>query len=286
MSITKNTPVILLAGAAGVGKDTVGQFLADKYNAVTIGQADPLKRFAKQVFGFSDEQLWGPSEFRNALAPHISQDLSRVSETIEDLRLRYGSSAGLWLTDVMPGATDDGWRRAMGQLDSWFRSLIDEIAAGKGLSPRKALQTLGTEWGREQDQDLWVNYAKRVCQKLLRGGFGYGRAQGLYKLPFPSEPSPDYVVITDGRFRNEILSVRENGGSALLIIDPRNTSAAAVEAAGVKNHKSEKELGTIPQHFYTGVVINDGTLEELYGTVANTMIWIYGDDRGARMRYA
>ena len=54
-----------MCGKSGSGKDTVADYLVQKYNFTKISFADELKRIAKQVFGFSNETLWGPSELRN-----------------------------------------------------------------------------------------------------------------------------------------------------------------------------------------------------------------------------
>ena len=58
--------VIGLAGKAGSGKSTVARHLVKQYGYVEIALADAVKRIAKQLYGFTDEQLWGPSEARNA----------------------------------------------------------------------------------------------------------------------------------------------------------------------------------------------------------------------------
>lgn len=50
----------------GVGKDTMADYMVEKYGFVKVSMADPFKRIAKEVYEFSDEQLWGPSESRNA----------------------------------------------------------------------------------------------------------------------------------------------------------------------------------------------------------------------------
>ena len=56
--------IIGLIGLAGSGKDTAADFLVDK-GFVKMAWADPIKRFAMEIFDFSEEQLWGPSEKRS-----------------------------------------------------------------------------------------------------------------------------------------------------------------------------------------------------------------------------
>ncbi len=49
----------------GVGKDTMADYLVARYGFIKVSMADPFKRIAKEVYEFSDEQLWGPSQERN-----------------------------------------------------------------------------------------------------------------------------------------------------------------------------------------------------------------------------
>ncbi len=57
--------IISITGNMGVGKDTMADYIVQKYGFVKISMADPFKRIAKEIYEFSDEQLWGPSEARN-----------------------------------------------------------------------------------------------------------------------------------------------------------------------------------------------------------------------------
>lgn len=57
--------IISITGNMGVGKDTMADYVVAKYGFVKVSMADPFKRIAKEVYEFSDEQLWGPSEARN-----------------------------------------------------------------------------------------------------------------------------------------------------------------------------------------------------------------------------
>lgn len=57
--------IISLTGNMGVGKDTMADYLVEYYGFVKVSMADPFKRIAKDVYEFSDEQLWGPSAARN-----------------------------------------------------------------------------------------------------------------------------------------------------------------------------------------------------------------------------
>jgi len=57
--------IIGISGQAGSGKDTAADMLLAKDGFIKISLADPIKRFSKELWDFSDEQLWGSSENRN-----------------------------------------------------------------------------------------------------------------------------------------------------------------------------------------------------------------------------
>lgn len=51
--------LIGITGKAGVGKDTVAEYLWRKHSFVRIAFADPMKRAAQEIFGLTDEETWG-----------------------------------------------------------------------------------------------------------------------------------------------------------------------------------------------------------------------------------
>jgi len=51
--------IIALSGKKGSGKDTVANYMCEKYGFINYGFADPIKEIGKIIFGFSDDQLNG-----------------------------------------------------------------------------------------------------------------------------------------------------------------------------------------------------------------------------------
>lgn len=179
--------IIGLSGKAGAGKDTVAGFLVWNHQFESIALADPMKKFCKEMFGFSREQLWGPSSARNAVDP------------------RYG------------------------------------------ISPREALQKLGTEWGRACYENVWVDYAMKQAQFRLHSIACSG------------------VVITDVRFKNEYDAIKKAGGRVWRIIRPSSGLEGAAAA-----HASENDLTDDME--YDKVIDNTGeSLEALAKTVKDTI---------------
>jgi len=138
------------------------------------------------------------------------------------------------------------------------------------LTPRYALQTLGTEWGRDCYPDTWVSYALRTAETLLSSdgsrAWEYTGETGLHELDpalGPFYPLPG-VVIPDCRFGNEFSRIRERGGKLVRIKRPGKEAPAF-------NHPSETEQLEYPDSFFDVVLLNDGAVEDLDARVASML---------------
>jgi hypothetical protein len=241
------TPIILLSGQAGSGKDTIASFLVKNHGAMAIALADPMKRFIRDTFGFSESQLWGPSSARNELVDGYGRQSRR-----DEIMSKIEKSGPVFIAGVQPHQSS---RWAQRWLEKWARDLLESTESSGGrLSARKTLQTFGTEWGRRVSRDIWIDYAVRMSRLLLGGGFAYSATEGIYDDE--TKMGPNMVVITDGRFRNEVAEVLILGGHVWKIESP-DLDSSAVEAVGVAGHKSESEQKSIPDHFFTATIVND-----------------------------
>lgn len=93
--------VLALLAKAGSGKTTVANYLRDTCDARVVSLATPLKRCAQKVLGFTDEQLWGTQEqkeapsFTNAAgAPQSARQFLQLLGT-EGLRQEFGPNIHL-----------------------------------------------------------------------------------------------------------------------------------------------------------------------------------------------
>lgn len=118
--------------------------------------------------------------------------------------------------------------------DPYWLARKEEIIPALGTSPRRLMQTLGTEWGRELiNPNLWLILAK---QRLLAYGPG--------------------MIVADVRFENEADWIRSQGGRIIHIERP--------DAMAVAAHASEAGVAFKDEDFR---IINGGTLEDLQHTV-------------------
>jgi len=218
--------IIGVSGVANSGKDTFARFLVEDHGFVVVSLADPLKRICREIFDFTDEQLWGPSEHRNR----------------PDLRYPTQKCAGCQSCEF--------------RCDHWYY-----------LSPRHALQQLGTNWGRDCYENVWVEYTMRVAKRLMTGPYVYSAKEGLRDvqgvLVPPGTMAAGGVAIPDVRFKNEVEGVRAAGGKVIRI---RRPGAGLSGAAAL--HPSETEQASIPDEAFDIVVENNGTLEELRAKAA------------------
>lgn len=226
---TTKLPVILLCGNAGVGKDTVGQMIADQFGFKKFSQADTIKEISRDAFGFTEQQLWGPSEFRNALDFEYAPGQPKYKRMFIDGEDQGDDGVTITLNAFVKwtGANRDG---LVTLVDIFMKALKTFADSKGGLTPRIVLQLLGTEVGRAYSRNIWVDGALRTAERYL-----------LTDAPG--------VVVADGRFRNEIIGFRRWGGYVVKI--DGNTSLPG------EVHASEAEIASIPEHFYDAILYND-----------------------------
>jgi ferredoxin len=242
------TPIVGISALAGSGKDTVANRLCSVHGFETVALADEMKRFCRTVFNFSFDQMWGPSEYRNAV----------------DRRYHVGDEGRGWVcgTCLMscPLRAGEGFanteeRRCEACGESGAHRMLTSIP--KFLTPRHALQQLGTEWGRACYQNVWVEHTLRIAKTLLEDATAmYSKEGGLEKTN--TLVPRNGIVISDVRFQNEFDAIHKAGG---YVIRLRRPGAGLAGAAGL--HISEQEQANIPDEAFDHVIENDGTLDEL-----------------------
>jgi hypothetical protein len=112
-----------------------------------------------------------------------------------------------------------------------------------GLSPRRLLQLLGTDFGRDMvTQDIWVAHLVRRVEANVAAGHRR-------------------IAVTDVRFDNECDAIHALGGVVVEVA--RGDASAGLEAAAAA-HSSERGVG---RERIDAVVRNVSTLDYLHGQV-------------------
>jgi hypothetical protein len=208
------TRLIALTGLMGSGKNTVAAMLG----GLEISFAEPLKQFCQEVFNFSLDQLNGPSELRNR------------PDT------RHPREHGPWVPASTPCPAG-----CCSSACACCGARTHQAAWRCYLTPRFALQTLGTEWGRACYADVWAALGVRRALAHL------DRNPGAL------------VVITDCRFINEARLVCQAGGEVWRVVRPGQGLSGA---AGL--HPSETEMASPEMNALVTVTVrNEGTLDDL-----------------------
>lgn len=117
------------------------------------------------------------------------------------------------------------------QVDGDLKDVPSDYLCGK--TPRYAMQTLGTEWGRMiLGEDVWTNIMLLRARSRIEDGFS--------------------VVIDDVRFPDEVNALRLLGATIVRIVRPGVDVPA--------EHASEAHVQSLP---VDAVVVNDGSPEDL-----------------------
>ena len=245
-----NKPIIGICGHAGSGKDTAADFLVEHHGFVKLALADEMKRFCRKVFGFSLQQLWGASELRN-----IPDERFRTSAAWDEAFEAVGFIGPEWSKRLVPNRRGGV---ALISLCKWVSDLrVKYGPSGEStnrayftFSPRIALQTLGTEWGRGVDQDMWIRKAMLDAQRLLdkRQPNHYSQRSGIIEDALSHWKHYSGVVISDVRFINEVMAITEHGGQAWRL---RRDGTAPT---GIPGHASESEQDRLNDSEFTHVI--------------------------------
>ena len=137
--------------------------------------------------------------------------------------------------------------RVLGVFEDWPKEEPHPLLCG--MTPRHALQTLGTEWGRDMiGGDIWVNIVKDRIEK-----FDYYSQR---------------VVIDDVRFKNEVAMIEElnelpNHRGLVIYISRKETANAGDQ------HQSEMEVLKLSNDF---TIQNGYGVADLYETLDQIMV--------------
>jgi hypothetical protein len=244
--------------SAGTGKDTVADLFVSEHHFAKVAFADPMKRFLMEVYGFTKEQLWGPSDLREVPDKRFPR-----RHTFEGDKC---ACCGAFYYE------ERGW-----SAEQCF------------LTPRYALQQLGTEWGRDCYDETWVSYGMSQANALLsdprwsmyvpeEGVVQRVECQPQGEFHRDDEPEGDIegVVFSDARFPNEIRYVKERGGKAVLVV--RHVERLKQVRT---SHPSENSLTLIDvdSDLWDYVLFND-SLDRLQTKAASVLAGLRNGGRG------
>lgn len=198
--------ILGIAGLSGSGKDAIADLLFRRFRFTKKALADEMKNAVMRFFAFDEVQLWGPSQERNKPDKRYPREHT--------------------------------WRHPGDSCACCGASYVERIESPCYLTPRYALQLLGSNFGRHCYEDVWVEFVVREARGTMNANPGLS------------------VVVPDVRFKNELSGLKKAGAKLV-----------RVRRVGFEkpkwDHPSETEQMGIPDSEFDYVLENDSTLEAL-----------------------
>jgi len=221
------TKIIALCGQAGHGKSTFADMLTEEVNtSQQLAFATPLRTFLLDCLGL--ESYSSGKYFQYTLDPVIKQ--LTLDEVFSHLRLGILGADKLKIAEAIE-SLQQFTKERLYTIESV--NTVHEILRQEGITIRKALQLIGTEWARSIDPNIWTNITKAATEDSVRQG-------------------TDLVVITDCRFEEEVKMLITLGATIVSIHNPRITNTM--------DHASEQPLD---DKYVDKVINNNGDLRDL-----------------------
>lgn len=248
---------------SGHGKNFCGDWVQKHFGYASAAFADHIKRLCRAVFKeFTSEILWGDADLRN-------QEVTVDWDTAQN-RLTWSVDDWVnWLGNL----SIEEKANYKTVVESWLKDLRYRLNDGK-VSPRIALQLLGTEYGRNFKKDIWSSYLLTQVVPEIKDGSNYIPEVGLIELMDGGARvgPPSGVVITDCRFENELAEVQKHGGYVIKVVRKAlKGKDNAAENAGIKNHVSEAEMRGIPDEAFDLILEMDDGPENVYPRLQQMM---------------
>jgi len=248
--------LIAIHGKAGTGKDTVAKMAAEYIGepVARIAFADPVRQLAGALVPAEiltsretkEEPL--PKGVASMLrdARYVGTRLAPIFISIFHPRASERPLAIDW-NEVIPWLGHAGARNGSLTWADALESLASTISAAawfEHLSPRRLMQLIGTEWGREK---VGVNIWPMVAHDTLRALDGHVNA----------------AIITDVRHQNEAKFADWIGADVWSVRGKESTVKGAAEG-----HASEAGVTLARGHI---VINNTGTLDDLRSVVEDAI---------------
>lgn len=221
--------LIILSGQKGSGKSTCGSFLMKRYSYCQMSFSSQLKDIVAWVYDLPRPRLDGLTEEDRAWReqPHSNLMAKGESKWANNHRDWWNNRHREAMYKVY-GVSSEAMKTSL------LISALEKYVYPYNLSPRQALQIIGTEVFRSIHPDTWCLALQVQIEQLRK-----------------QEPERK-IVVTDGRFENEALWAKKQG--ALLIYLDKPTEAT--DAHSSEDTSRFRELADV-------VLVNEQGLDEL-----------------------
>ena len=224
--------IIGISGKIGSGKDTVGKILQCLDENLNYNEWTSHNNILDYINSSDVTSNYQIKKFADKLKDIVCLLIGCTREQLEDREFKEKELGEEWLLPKGIGLKQQIQMQHLSPLES--------------LTPRKLLQLLGTECGREiLHPDIWVNALFADYKKVMRTNAN--KEPDLFNMP--------KWIITDVRFPNEAQAIKDKGGIVIRV--NRDNGTRAID---VNPHPSETALDN---YKFDEVIENNGSIEEL-----------------------
>lgn len=284
--------LFMVSGYSGTGKDEACNVIRSEFGALQLGMTDPARRHMMDIYGWTEQQMFGPSAYRNAGDPNTPkanfERLIRMGVIRPDPDLSHESGEFFRsLKDHMNKYPAVENNRRFFQIDhdspffKWDLGVkINTEFMARGhlgwvfsdcdpqffLSPREALQ-VHCENMNSMYECTWVRSVFQTIETYRTTDKDYDRVRGF--IPNESDRKTRFFCLADLRHRHEMEFAARSQSDDLRVITIR------VRRPSVPNppfpHRSETEQATIPDSAFDFVLHNDGSLQDFHRKVSGVV---------------
>lgn len=259
--------IIGISGKLNSGKDTVGRIIqyltaANTEAGKAIGMHCSIEEYVKSA-DKSCNDVFQVKQFATKIKQIVCILIGCNLEELEDREFKEKELGEEWW--IIPAYTNKyPYSRANEFSESFVKSIVEK------LTPRKLMQLIGTECGRQIiHPNLWINALMSEYKSDME--IEYGSSHTYY--PDDVKKFPNWII-TDVRFPNEAKAIKDRDGILIRVNRPCTTcntydSNLCSNSYHLNNHPSETALDE-----YTGFkyeIENIGTIDELIEIVKSIL---------------
>lgn len=224
--------IIGISGKMGSGKDTVGQIIHQLMSVHKDSVHNTSVDYSLLDNG------WETKKYADKLKDIVCMLIGCTREQLED-------------RDFKESELGTEWNKLVDHIDAQAEAMLGDGRCQKvvKMTPRKMLQLLGTEAGREIiHPNIWVNSLFADYKPLnIEARASMGNVVDYSNCEFPK------WIVTDMRFPNELQAIKRRGGLTIRVNRPSTDKSAG-------NHPSETALDNAEFDY---VIENTGSITDL-----------------------